>query len=212
MCYADDEVTIMQTYGDRIREARKAKHMTQEELGELIGVTGVTIMRYEKGQREPRMDQLQKIGDVLGINWTYLVGKSLGGETLEEAASIYDESQKDLALEAGFALMLESIYGKPREVTIEGKWFDDSITVYGEGDNAFVLSDEAEYALLEAIPALVKSLVSSLGTPAAKAEEEMRAFLYSKEAKQLNDEAVARDKAIIPAMKQKKGKKSTQEE
>ena len=202
----------MQTYGDRIREARKAKHMTQEELGELIGVTGVTIMRYEKGQREPRMDQLQKIGDVLGINWTYLVGQSVGGETLEEAASIYDESQKDRVLEAGLSLMLESIYGKPREVMIEGKWFDDSITIYGEGDDAFVLGDEAEYVLLEAIPALVKSLVSSLGTPAAKAEEEMRAYLYSKEAKQLNDEAVARDKARIQAMKQKKGKKSSHEE
>ena len=62
--------------------------MTQEELGELIGVTGVTIMRYEKGQREPRMDQLQKIGDVLGINWTYLVGSPVGGGTLEEAATI----------------------------------------------------------------------------------------------------------------------------
>ena len=202
----------MQTYGERIKEARKAKHMTQEELGELIGVTGVTIMRYEKGQREPRMDQLQKIGDVLGINWTYLVGCDIGGNTLEEAAAVYDDAQKSLILEKGIELVLESIYGNPREVRIEGKWFDETMTVYGEGDDAFVLGDDAEYTMLEAIPALVKSLVKTLSTPAAQQEEAFRKYLNSKEAKAIYDEASAQDKARIQAMREQRKAEEAHEE
>lgn len=202
----------MQTYGERIREARKAKHMTQEELGELIGVTGVTIMRYEKGQREPRMDQLQKIGDVLGISWTYLVGSSVGGDTLEESAAIHKEAQASLVLEDAIALVLESIYGKPREVKIEGKWFDETMTVYGEGDDAFVLGADADCTMLEAIPALVKSLVKTLSTPAIRQEEALRKYLNSKEAKAIYDEASAQDKARIQAMREQKKAEETHEE
>ena len=202
----------MKTYGERIKEARKAKHMTQEELGELVGVTGVTIMRYEKGQREPRMDQLQKIGDVLGINWTYLVGCDIGGNTLEEAAAVYDDAQRSGILEKGLDLILESIYGKPREVTIEGKWFDETMDVYGEGDDAFFLGDDANYTLLEAIPALVKSLVKTLSVPAAEQEEATREFLFSKEAKAIYDEASAKDKARIQAMREQKKAEAAHEE
>lgn len=34
--------------GNRIKTARIAKGLTQEELGKLVGVSGVAIMRYEK--------------------------------------------------------------------------------------------------------------------------------------------------------------------
>lgn len=35
--------------GDRIREAREKLNLSQEELGEKIGVTKVSISGYEKG-------------------------------------------------------------------------------------------------------------------------------------------------------------------
>lgn len=41
------------TLGERIKQARKNAKLTQKELGELAGVTGVSIMRYEKGERFP---------------------------------------------------------------------------------------------------------------------------------------------------------------
>ena len=48
--------------------------MTQEELGKQVGVTGVTIMRYEKGLREPSLEQLEKLSDALHVTPSYLVG------------------------------------------------------------------------------------------------------------------------------------------
>lgn len=59
--------------GKNIREARKAKGLTQEELGNLIGLTGVAIMRYEKDQREPNMETIEKIANALTIHPTDLL-------------------------------------------------------------------------------------------------------------------------------------------
>lgn len=66
-CYTNvggDNVTI----GERIKAAREKTGMTQVELGEKVGVSGVAIMRYEKGQRQPRYDQLQRIANALGVS------------------------------------------------------------------------------------------------------------------------------------------------
>lgn len=41
------------TPGEHIKRARKNAKLTQEELGRLVDVTGVSIMRYEKGERSP---------------------------------------------------------------------------------------------------------------------------------------------------------------
>ena len=66
----------MGNYGDRIKKAREAVGLTQEQLGEKIGVTGVTIMRYEKNQREPRQKQLQSIASALGVSVGDLMGQN----------------------------------------------------------------------------------------------------------------------------------------
>ena len=60
--------------GENIKAAREAKGLTQEELGNKIGVTGVTIMRYEKNQRKPNIDVLFRLSDVLDVSVTALAG------------------------------------------------------------------------------------------------------------------------------------------
>ena len=61
------------TIGERIKAAREKTGMTQVELGEKVGVSGVAIMRYEKGQRQPRYDLLLHIADALGVSAHTLV-------------------------------------------------------------------------------------------------------------------------------------------
>lgn len=57
---------------DRIREARKNKGLTQEQLGHLIGVAKTTIAGYEKN-REPTAAKLGEIADNLGIDVNFLL-------------------------------------------------------------------------------------------------------------------------------------------
>lgn len=55
------------TVGDRIRKARKAKGYTQEELAKLLGVSFAMIGQYERGERNPKIETLQRIADALGV-------------------------------------------------------------------------------------------------------------------------------------------------
>ena len=55
----------MTNYGQLIKAAREKAELTQEQLGNAIGVTGVTIMRYEKGQRQPKMNTIAQIAIAL---------------------------------------------------------------------------------------------------------------------------------------------------
>lgn len=56
----------MTDYGQMIKKAREEAGITQEALGKAIGVSGVTIMRYEKGQRNPSSKVIGEIAEVLG--------------------------------------------------------------------------------------------------------------------------------------------------
>lgn len=57
--------------GDKIRQIRQHRHMTQRELGEKIGLgkNGANrIAQYEMGYRTPKRDQLNKIAHALNVS------------------------------------------------------------------------------------------------------------------------------------------------
>ena len=56
---------------DRIKEARKNKGITQEQLGSLIGVAKTTITGYEKN-REPTAAKVGEIADALDVDANFL--------------------------------------------------------------------------------------------------------------------------------------------
>ncbi|WP_029038012.1 helix-turn-helix domain-containing protein [Salinimicrobium xinjiangense] len=58
----------MNKIGDKIKEARKTKSLSQEELADLAKVNLRTIQRIENNQNEPRGKTLSLICDVLEIN------------------------------------------------------------------------------------------------------------------------------------------------
>lgn len=102
------------TVGQRIKKARERAGITQVELGEKIGVSGVAIMRYEKDQRQPRIEQFQAIAIALGVDVNWL----MNGYTLEQR----DQAMKDYVVrrftEAELDKRLRDSYGA---MTVEGK-------------------------------------------------------------------------------------------
>jgi transcriptional regulator with XRE-family HTH domain len=60
--------------GEKIRAARLAKGMTQEELGKILGVQKSAIAKYENGRIvNIKRSTLKKISDVLGIRPSELI-------------------------------------------------------------------------------------------------------------------------------------------
>lgn len=51
----------------KIREARKAANITQEELAQILGVNRATVSKYETGGIDVPTSQLKAIADALGV-------------------------------------------------------------------------------------------------------------------------------------------------
>lgn len=72
------------TIGEKIKQARIEKGMTQEELGEKLGYKSrSSINKIETGERDIPRSQLKRIANILGVSPISLLG--LEDETVSEA-------------------------------------------------------------------------------------------------------------------------------
>ena len=55
------------TVSENIRYFRKERGYTQKQLSELAGIATITLQQYELEKREPKLENLQKIAEALGI-------------------------------------------------------------------------------------------------------------------------------------------------
>ena len=74
--------------GNRIKQARKDKNLSQEELGNMIGVTKVSVCGYEKGTRTPAINTFLDLVNILEIDPLYALGLE------KEVVSDNDENYK----------------------------------------------------------------------------------------------------------------------
>ena len=63
----------MHVFGKRLKELRLSKGLTQQQLGDLVGVTKVSICCYENGTRTPTLETLVDLADVLNTKITALI-------------------------------------------------------------------------------------------------------------------------------------------
>lgn len=91
--------------GDKIREKRKNKGYTLEQLADEIGITKSTVLKYENGTIAIPSDKIEKIAKVLSVSPAYLMGweDTKGKEESEEyrwiarnAKKLDNEKQKTL--------------------------------------------------------------------------------------------------------------------
>ena len=66
--------------GNFIAQLRKQNGLTQEQLGEQIGVTNKTVSRWETGVYMPPADALMKMSELFGVT----VNELLSGKSLSE--------------------------------------------------------------------------------------------------------------------------------
>ncbi|OFV71534.1 helix-turn-helix domain-containing protein [Acetobacterium wieringae] len=89
-----------------LRKLRIKNKLTQTELGNIIGVSFVSISKYENEERQPELGTLIKLADYFQISLDDLIGRSIekpSVETSEYAHKIKQEysikltkNQKDL--------------------------------------------------------------------------------------------------------------------
>lgn len=63
------------TIGERIKQARKAKGISQKELGAILGCKQQNLAQYENGKRNMNVNSLLKIAEALNISVSDLLGE-----------------------------------------------------------------------------------------------------------------------------------------
>lgn len=82
-------------FGDKLKTARKAKKLKQDELGKLVGVSSRTIQNYETANMYPKSREVYyKLAEVLDVDVNYLLSE--GVEFITEAQIKYgSKGRKD---------------------------------------------------------------------------------------------------------------------
>jgi transcriptional regulator with XRE-family HTH domain len=62
-------------FGNRLMNLRKVKGLSQEDFGNLVGVSRQTVSKWESNQTTPEMDKLVSISDVFHISLDELLGR-----------------------------------------------------------------------------------------------------------------------------------------
>jgi len=77
----------------RLRIARKAKGLTQEELAEHVCTTKGTISNYENNHSTPPNDMLRQLADILEVTTDWLLGRTNEVTSYAASASLTKEQR-----------------------------------------------------------------------------------------------------------------------
>lgn len=96
--------------GEKIEQGRKSKGLTQSQLSEKLKVAEVTIRKWEKGEREPNLETLKRIVDILEIDISDLFSGEIQKQqgkfidikalTTQELTNLIMEATQELASRA----------------------------------------------------------------------------------------------------------------
>jgi transcriptional regulator with XRE-family HTH domain len=84
--------------GDRLYKCRKAHGLTQEQLGEIIGVSKRMVSHYEAGSLAMTVESLQKFAKALGVKTSYLLGERGSSPIIEEKSKIKPSLSKRIEM------------------------------------------------------------------------------------------------------------------
>ena len=65
---------VIHLFGDRLRELRKNKNISQEDIGELCGVAKTTISNWENNITQPPIETITKLAQYFNVTTDYLLG------------------------------------------------------------------------------------------------------------------------------------------
>ena len=61
----------------RLKEVRKTRKLTQQELAEKTGIPVTSIAHFEAGSRKPSLENFYKLIVVLNVSADYILGRSI---------------------------------------------------------------------------------------------------------------------------------------
>ena len=64
----------MSVFSDRLAELRKKRGLTQQQIADELSVNRVTYTNWEKGNRQPNLENVVKLAHILDVTTDDLLG------------------------------------------------------------------------------------------------------------------------------------------
>ena len=77
-------------FGERLRNAREASGMSQQQMASRLGVKGATVNNWESGKEDPRANRLQMIASLLNVPLLWLIA---GSQQVPDPSTDVDQQQ-----------------------------------------------------------------------------------------------------------------------
>jgi len=94
------------SFGDRLKEVRKRRSLSQQELADQLGTTKQVISRYELNQRDPKSSLVYSWAQKLGVSYEYLIGAEIPrgfldmyGDDVEAAYRAFEAAELSVMLD-----------------------------------------------------------------------------------------------------------------
>lgn len=95
-------------FGDRLKELREEKELTQDELGRMLGVSRQSISSYESQDIEPSINNLVKLADIFNVSLDYLLCRTKEKHNL----NLKDIEDRDFIVD--LAMIIKKHYKKTK--------------------------------------------------------------------------------------------------
>ncbi|MCG9515140.1 helix-turn-helix domain-containing protein [Acinetobacter pittii] len=76
----------METLGTRLKNLRKSKKLTQQQIADAIGVSKTSVIYWEKDENLPKHDSLMALAQILAVTSDYLLSGK-GSDSLDKNVS-----------------------------------------------------------------------------------------------------------------------------
>jgi len=140
--------------GNRIKEARNEKGLTQKALAEKLDVSTITIQNYENNRRKPSLEMINKISEALDMTFNDLVNDYSNINPRERVINALNNDIKnrigvELKDEQEYDLKMNSIFEKYffdlffwKTSSMDNKTFFKFILSMSTNDSIAFLTDE----------------------------------------------------------------------
>lgn len=92
-------------FSDTLKELRKNKNISRQQLAEATGISVHSISSYESGRREPNSKAMTALEDYFGVSGTYLRGEA----NQIEAPFKWDDEESVDAVRDSFSFVLKKL-------------------------------------------------------------------------------------------------------
>ncbi len=86
-------------YATRIRDLRQKQGLSQQSLGEMLGVSAVSVGKWERGQTQPDIGTLTKMADIFGTSIDDLCGHATPADRAEPNIHVMTRAFRQLTAE-----------------------------------------------------------------------------------------------------------------